>query len=200
MAQINKTKKPGKRASSKGVRKASRTVKLFLGPEAVCDEIEKQFNKIEDYEELTIKLFSIKCPGCGSLVDSESEVHCPVCGVDIEDEEKGWLNPSFFESCLIIERRWKQMVTNGILESYIKLYEEIKERVQDEQLAATILREVAKDRRMAEIAEAKSNGSGDMSATPKQIGYLKKLGVEIEPGLTKARASELIDEARAKGA
>ena len=107
MAQINKTKKPGKRASSKGVRKASRTVKLFLGPEAVCDEIEKQFNKIEDYEELTIKLFSIKCPGCGSLVDSESEVHCPVCGVDIEDEEKGWLNPSFFESCLIIERRWK---------------------------------------------------------------------------------------------
>ena len=92
------------------------------------------------------------------------------------------------------------MVTNGILESYIKLYEEIKERVQDEQLAATILREVAKDRRMAEIAEAKSNGSGDMSATPKQIGYLKKLGVEIEPGLTKARASELIDEARAKGA
>ena len=51
-----------------------------------------------------------------------------------------------------------------------------------------------KDRRMMEIAESR-NGSASQPATPKQIGYLKSLKVKIEPGLTKARASELIDEA-----
>ena len=88
MAERNTTKEAGKKSAVKYKRKAGRhSVKLLLGPDAVCDEIKKRFNKIEEYEELTIKLFSIKCPGCGSLVDSESEVHCPVCGVDIEDEE-----------------------------------------------------------------------------------------------------------------
>ena len=85
------------------------------------------------------------------------------------------------------------------LDTYINLYNEIKEKVQDEQLAATILKEIAKDRRMMEIA-AKNNGSANEPATPKQIGYLKKLGVKIEPGLTKQKASELIDNAVNEGA
>ena len=90
------------------------------------------------------------------------------------------------------------METNETLDSYINLYEEIKSKVQDEQLAATILKEIAKDKRMMEIA-AKNNGNNN-KATDKQIGYLKRLGVKIEPGLTKQRASELIDEATAEGA
>ena len=92
------------------------------------------------------------------------------------------------------------METNGTLDMYIKLYEEIKEKVQDEQLAKTIFQEVVKDRRMVSKVTASKKVKNNGLATEKQIDYLKKLGVEIEPGLTKQRASELIDEATAEGA
>ena len=36
----------------------------------------------------------------------------------------------------------------------------------------------------------------DQSATPKQLSFLKRLGVEIDAGLTKRDASKLIDEAQ----
>ena len=92
------------------------------------------------------------------------------------------------------------METNGTLDMYIKLYEEIKEKVQDEQLAKTIFQEVVKDRRMVGKVSASKKVKNNGPATEKQIAYLENLGVEIQPGLTKQRASELIDEATAEGA
>ena len=92
------------------------------------------------------------------------------------------------------------METNGTLDMYIKLYEEIKEKVDDEQLAETIFKEVIKDRRMVGKTSANKKVKNNGPATEKQIAYLKNLEVEIEPGLTKAQASELIDEATAEGA
>ena len=41
------------------------------------------------------------------------------------------------------------------------------------------------------------NGNGDEPATEKQIGFLKDLGVKVPAGVSKRRASELIDEAQA---
>ena len=45
--------------------------------------------------------------------------------------------------------------------------------------------------------QAESYGSNESSATPKQLGLLRHLGVEIPEDCTKQRASELIDEAKA---
>ena len=92
------------------------------------------------------------------------------------------------------------METNGTLDMYIKLYEEIKEKVQDEQLATAIFQEVVKDRRMINKVTASKKVKNNGPATEKQIAYLENLEVKIEPGLTKQRASELIDEATAEGA
>ncbi len=40
------------------------------------------------------------------------------------------------------------------------------------------------------------NGRGNgPQAIPKQLAYLKRLGVSVEDGISKQRASELIDEA-----
>ena len=55
-------------------------------------------------------------------------------------------------------------------------------------------------RRMVGKVSASKKVKNDGPATEKQIAYLENLGVEIQPGLTKARASELIDEATAEGA
>jgi len=93
-----------------------------------------------------------------------------------------------------------KMETNDTLEKYIKLYEEINEKVQDEQLAKTIFQEVVKDRRMVGKLSRNKRVKNNGPATEKQIAYLEILGVDIEPGLTKQRASELIDEATEEGA
>ena len=77
-------------------------------------------------------------------------------------------------------------------ENYVEAYANIWERVNDKDVALAILAEVAKDRRQAKIA----NWNAKEKATQSQIEYLKDLGVELTPGLTKAEASELIGKAR----
>ncbi len=84
---------------------------------------------------------------------------------------------------------------------YAKLFREIRVQVDSDQAAAAVLCEVAKDSRSAQIREERRNGNGngqDGPATPKQTRYLKRLGVEAPEGLTKADASQLIDEVLAK--
>jgi len=80
------------------------------------------------------------------------------------------------------------------VEKYIALYEEIKRRTNDEGAAQAILAEAAKDSRMQEIREERGCNNGD-AATENQIRYLKRLGVEVTPGLSKKEASQLIDNA-----
>ena len=86
------------------------------------------------------------------------------------------------------------------LDSYIEIYDEVKARTRDEQAAVAILQELNKDARTEKIQNGRANGNGDGSspATEKQIGYLKKLGVEAPTSLTKREASALIDETLAK--
>ena len=79
------------------------------------------------------------------------------------------------------------------LEGYFELFEEIKGRVKDDILARAILCEVSKDRRMEQIREEREIKNGEQ-ATARQLQFMKKLGIEIQPGITKQQASSLIDE------
>ena len=78
------------------------------------------------------------------------------------------------------------------VETYLELLGEIKEKVGDEATAARLLTEVAKDVRMDQIREERENHAEP--ATTKQLQFLKRLGVKVEPGVAKAEASRLIDE------
>ena len=88
-------------------------------------------------------------------------------------------------------------------EKYVSHYREILSVVTDKDVALTILVEAAKDRRTAEINRnngngGNSNGNAGEKATQNQLNYLKKLGIEAKLSLSKAEASRLIDEAKAK--
>ena len=81
-------------------------------------------------------------------------------------------------------------------EKYVDEYSEILARVQDKDAALVILGNVAKDRR---VAAMNGNGKhGYEKASQKQLEFLKDLGVEAKPGLTRAEASKLIDSAVAR--
>jgi hypothetical protein len=84
------------------------------------------------------------------------------------------------------------------LEEYLKLLEQIKQKTTDERTAVSLLQEVSKDRRSAEIREERETKNGEPKdsepATPKQKQYMKKLGIEFPATVTKQEASALIDE------
>ena len=87
------------------------------------------------------------------------------------------------------------------LDKYVKLYSELQSQGLSEEVVIAMLQEVGKDSRVERMQAGNGqragneNGvrNGDMPATEKQLGYLKKLGVEVSAGLTKRQASELID-------
>ena len=81
----------------------------------------------------------------------------------------------------------------GKLEKYLELFQEIRGKVDDERTALTLLQEVSKDRRMEQIKEEREMKNGE-PATTRQLQFMKKLGIEIPPGVTKKQASMLIDE------
>jgi hypothetical protein len=59
------------------------------------------------------------------------------------------------------------------------------------EIAIAILQEVSKDRRMEQVKQEREKRQND--ATPRQIGFLKDLGVDIPEGLSKQEASRMID-------
>lgn len=94
------------------------------------------------------------------------------------------------------------------LDEYVRVFDEAKKLVNDDAVAIAIVGQIGKHLRVEQMAEqrrqrfqsksaVRSNENGDeILATTKQLGYLKKLGVGVPTGLTKSRASELIDEAQ----
>ncbi|OQZ06786.1 MAG: hypothetical protein B6D36_03215 [Planctomycetes bacterium UTPLA1] len=87
---------------------------------------------------------------------------------------------------------------------YVRLFETIRNKVGDDQLAAIILEQCGKDARVAQMRgfdQRSDNGSarGDTSATPKQLAFLEKLQVKYIPqNLTRMKASQMIDEAQSR--
>lgn len=86
----------------------------------------------------------------------------------------------------------------GLADGYYRLLQLIRQRFKlDEDVALGIFREVAEDVRMQwrrNLQGTDDDPLGPDAATRKQLRYLERLGVETEPGLTKAEASEMIDK------
>jgi hypothetical protein len=79
------------------------------------------------------------------------------------------------------------------LDEYMKLLEEIKQKTEDERTAVSLLQEISKDRRTAEIREERGIEQNE-PATEKQKSFMKKLGIKFPDTVTKQEASALIDE------
>jgi len=84
--------------------------------------------------------------------------------------------------------------TQSKVDHYLELLNALKEKVSDEGNAVRILAEISKDQRMDQMREERESMNGE-PATTKQLQYLKTLGVQVAPGLTKKQASRLIDGA-----
>ena len=89
------------------------------------------------------------------------------------------------------------------LNLYADVFKEARNRVNDDQIATAIVQEIGKHMRVAQMAEEggkRFNGekrvrNPEDPATPKQIAFLKRLGVkEFSGGLTRGQASQQIDE------
>ena len=89
------------------------------------------------------------------------------------------------------------VITEQKLEGYLALFEEIRQRTGDDDIAKALLGEIAKDLRMEQIQEERGL-NGSTPATIAQLNYLKRLGAVIpQEGLTRSQASKLIDSAKA---
>jgi hypothetical protein len=84
---------------------------------------------------------------------------------------------------------------------YVRLFEKIRGKVGDDQLAVALVDQCGKDWRVNQMRgrEAPREGAanGEAPATPKQLAFLQSLNVKNVPrGLSKADASRMIDEAQ----
>lgn len=92
------------------------------------------------------------------------------------------------------------------VEEYLEVYERVNTVVKSGEVTAAIIEQVGKDIRCEWLMNGRangnghSNGNGDEAATEKQIGFLKRLKVEVPANLSKQEASSLIDEAQANAA
>ena len=84
------------------------------------------------------------------------------------------------------------------LGEYMQLLEQIKQKTQDERTAVSLLQEVSKDRRTAEIraerGQTDAETSNSVPATEKQKSFMKNLKIEFPDTVTKLEASKLLDE------
>jgi hypothetical protein len=88
------------------------------------------------------------------------------------------------------------------LDHYVRLFEKIRGKVGDDQLAVALVDQCGKDWRVAQMREREAApreqaANGEAPATPKQLAFLESLNVkQIPRGLSKADASRMIDEAQ----
>jgi len=131
-------------------------------------------------------------PGSANEEEDAPENECPRC-------DGG--TPSCSNTCKEVDEKMKFDMQSK-LEEYLKLLEQIKQKTGDERTAVSLLQEVSKDRRSAEIREereTKNNGTSDNEpATEKQKQFMKKLGIKFPAAVTKQEASMLIDEERGR--
>jgi len=83
--------------------------------------------------------------------------------------------------------------TKEKLTSYLELLDEITTKQKNEQLAAAVLSEVAKDFRMERMIEEREARNGQ-PATFKQRKFMDNLGIKYPKNISKREASALIDE------
>jgi hypothetical protein len=112
--------------------------------------------------------------------------------------------PSYSNTCKEVDEKM-QFDMQSKLDEYLRLLEQIKQKTTDERTAVSLLQEVSKGRRSAEIREEreakksegkKGEAKNNEPATEKQKQFMKKLGIEYPADVTKQYASMLIDEKR----
>ena len=115
-------------------------------------------------------------------------------------QDKGG-TPSYSNTCKEVDEKM-QFDMQSKLEEYLKLLEQIKQRTTDERTAVSLLQEVSKDRRSAEIRDERETKNSDAQdsqpATEKQKQFMKKLGIKFPATVTKQEASLMIDEERGR--
>ena len=81
------------------------------------------------------------------------------------------------------------------IEDYIEIAEAIVRKLPKatEGMTIAIMQEVAKDARMEQIRTEKGIKEAIEPATPRQISFLKSLGID-KPNVSKQEASKLIEE------
>ena len=79
------------------------------------------------------------------------------------------------------------------LDSYIELYDSIREKTENDSAAVAILQEMGKDQRSHQIREEKAMINHE-SATEKQKRFMKRLGISFPATVTKKEASVLLKE------
>ena len=133
-----------------------------------------------------------------------TEASSPDKGEDAADKEgpsgKGGA-PSYSNICKEVNEKM-QFDMQSKLDEYLRLLEQIKQKTGDERTAVSLLQEVSKDRRSAEIREERETKNSDTNnsepATEKQKQFMKKLGIKFPATVTKQEASMLIDEERGR--
>ena len=83
---------------------------------------------------------------------------------------------------------------------YLEIFEQVRNKVGDEQIAVALVEQVGKDCRVERMhgPGQSTRGNGDQEATAKQLAFLRRLRVAVPSELTKIQASALIDEAQEK--
>lgn len=97
--------------------------------------------------------------------------------------------------------------TKTRIEHYLAVHAAVSRLVKDPAVVSALIDQIGKDERCAMLSrgewsngEPNGNGSVDQPATKKQLDFMRDLGLEVPANVTKRRASELIDEARAMAA
>ena len=98
--------------------------------------------------------------------------------------------------------------TQARIDEYLEVYDRVNPVIKQAEVTAAVIEQIGKDRRCEWLVNGRSNGhgnghsnsNGDEPATEKQIGFLKRLKVDVPANLSKEQASSLIDEAQANAA
>jgi len=107
---------------------------------------------------------------------------------------------SYSNGCKEVDRKMDE-ITKQKMSDYLELFEAIKAKISNEQIALAVLQEVAKDVRSDKRAEQTHEEQGTKNsqpATDKQKKFMKKLGIKFPANVTKQEASMLIDEERGR--
>ena len=82
------------------------------------------------------------------------------------------------------------------VDKYVELFDIVREKSDNDQIAIAIFQEILKDSRTEKIQNNKKVVNDNSPATEKQIQYLKRLGSHVPDNLNRKQASELIDKAK----
>ena len=161
---------------------------LVLIGEAMLDKFVKEFVSLwknELFPNCLLRDYEASVREVNKMIHSDEPWH------ESKAEQKDVLE-SYSNDCKEVDKKMNQNI-QAKLDKYLDLFEELKQKTGDEKTALSLLQEVSKDRRMEEIREERENKNSE-PATTRQLMFMKKLGIEVPPGVTKKEASISIDE------